>query len=106
MVMPETWVNIYLWIIIGWSLFDIFFFHLPPLSRIFRKSKSNDEYMKVVRRRLLIRNCCQLIIGFTAMLLFKRGILDGWTAFGFCGVLLIGEYVLFLLIKPPVRPLE
>jgi hypothetical protein len=61
--------------------------------------------MKAVRRRLLIRECFQLIIGVIALALFKRGILGTWAVIGFCTVLLIGEYVLFLLIKPTVGPM-
>ena len=97
--MSDTWVNIYLWALIGWSLIDIFLLIFRPLSRISGKPKSNDQYIKSLRRRLLLREGCQLITGLIGLVLFKSGTLGGWAVLGFCAALLIGEYVVFLLIK-------
>ena len=98
--MPDTWVNIYLWIIIGWSLFDLFLHILRPLSRIFGKSKTGSEHMKTVRRRFLTIEASQLMTGVIGLVLFRRGILGGWAVFVFCGVLLAGGFVWFLLTSP------
>jgi hypothetical protein len=66
------------------------------------KPKSNDKYMKAMKRKLLIIECLQLIIGVIGLVLFKREILKGWVVLGFCTVLLIGA----LFIKPVVRSVE
>jgi phosphatidylglycerophosphate synthase len=98
--MSDSWVNIYLWALIGLSLLDILLSIFRPLSRLFGKPKSNDQYAKSLRRRLLLREVFQLIIGLIGLVLFKSGTLGGWAVLVFCSVLLIVEYVVFLLIKP------
>jgi hypothetical protein len=66
------------------------------------KPKSNDKYIKTMKRKLLILECFQLIIGVIGLALFKRDILKGWAVLGFCTVLLIGA----LFTKPVVRSVE
>jgi hypothetical protein len=101
--MSDTWVNIYLWVIIGWSLIHIFLLIFLPLSRMFGKAESNDQYAKSRRRRSFIREGCHLMVGLIGLVLFKSGTLGGWAVFGFCSVLFIVGFVVFLLIKPPAR---
>jgi hypothetical protein len=102
--MPETWVNIYLWALIGLSFVGIVLLVFCPLSRIFGKPKSSDDRLSALRRKSLIRECIHLAVGVMALALFKLGILGGWAVAGFVTGLLIGvEYVLPFLIKPSIR---
>src|SRR3982750_3968140 len=100
--MSETWVNIYLWVLIVWSLVDIFLLLFRPIFRMLGKAQSNDDSRKPIKQRLLIRECFQLIIGVIGLALFKQGILGEWAVLGFCAVLLVGT----LFIKPIMRSVK
>ncbi len=100
--MPETWANIYIWVLIVGNSLGILLLYFRPLSRIFGNTKS-DEYSRAIRRRLLIRECFQLIVGVIALVLFKEGILGGSGVLVFCTVLLICGVFLWR-VKPVAKP--
>ena len=102
--MSDTWVNIYLWALIGLSVVGIFFTLFRPLSRFLGKPKSNDKYIKAIKRRLLMMECFQFITGVIGLVLFKRGIFRDWALLSFCTVLQISG--LFLIIKAVDSPVE
>ena len=97
--MPETWVNIYLWLLIGGGLLGILLLIFRPLSRILGKPKNVDEYSKAIRWRMLIIEFLQLITGVTGLVLFKGGVLDGWAILIFCTFLLVGGVILLRFIS-------
>ena len=102
--MPETWVNIYLWALIGLSFVGILLLVFRPLSRIFGGSRSSADKVSALRRTNLVRECYHLAVGVIALAVFKLNILGGWAVIGLVTALLIGvEYFLPLLIKPGVR---
>jgi hypothetical protein len=98
--MSETWVNIYLWALIGLSVVGIFLLVLRPLSRLAANPKSSDERVSALRRKSFIRECVHLAVGVMALALFKLGVLGGWAVVVIVSALLIGfEFVLPLMAR-------